>query len=83
MNVPELVKEPVTVNEEEGGAIRVALAEIVTLPVMAKIGLWVSAVAVDELVPLPKVRLFETVIVCELAVPSVWVTVAEGEDSRL
>ena len=83
VKVPELVQLPPTVKLDEAGATRVAAALTVRFVVMAIVGFHALADSVSAFVPLPIVRLFVTVSVCEPAVPKVCVTVAAGDDSRL
>ena len=63
--------------------VNAALAAMVTLPLKFKVGLYVAAVAVRALVPLPMVKVPPTVSVCEEAVPKVYVTVPAGVRLKL
>ena len=51
MNVPELVKEPVTVNEEEGGAIKVPIERVKSFA-KSMLGSFTLAVTVGVPAPL-------------------------------
>lgn len=63
--------------------VYIALPATRVVPETFKIGLFVAAVRVNALDPLPMVKLLLTVIVWLPAVPRVWVTVAAGMSCKL
>ena len=71
LNVPLFVISFAIVKDEDGGAVKVPLAAIINDPFTSIVGLFVFAVTVTELEPLPIVRSLSTVIVCDAPLPRV------------